>query len=138
MSFLDIIYSYLQKIENSVSISVEFKDENFPLSVTEVEKDAWDAFVKVIQNFLGNERAHNYIELVNDLLDKLHKLNINMSIKVHFLFNHLDTFPENLGAVSDEQGERFHQDIKVMETRYQGRWDAHMMADHCWNLRVML
>ena len=40
----------------------------------------------------------------------------------------------NLGAVSDEQGERFHQDIKVMETRYQGRWDVHMMADYCWTL----
>jgi hypothetical protein len=38
-----------------------------------------------------------------------------MSLKVHFL----DYFPENLGAVSKEQGERFHQDIKEMETRYQ-------------------
>ena len=55
------------------------KDENFPLSMTEVEKDAWDAFVKVTQNFLGNKRADNYIELVNNMLDKLHKLNINMS-----------------------------------------------------------
>ena len=67
-------------------------------------------------------------------LDKLHKLGINMSIKVHFLFSHLDRFPENLGAVSDEQGERFHQDIKVMEAKYQGRWDSHMMADYCWNI----
>ena len=71
---------------------------------------------------------------MNDFLDTLHKLNINMSIKVQFLFNHLDTFPENLGSVSDEQGERFDQDIMVTETRYQGCWDAHMMADHCWNL----
>ena len=43
-------------------------------------------------------------------------------------------FPENLGDLSEEQGERFHQDIKTMEARYQGRWDAHMMADYCWNL----
>ncbi|KAI6651281.1 hypothetical protein LOD99_5429 [Oopsacas minuta] len=40
---------------------------------------------------------------------------------------------ENLGAVSEEQGERFHQDIKTMETRYQERWDVHMMADYCWS-----
>ena len=46
---------------------------------------------------------------------------------------HLDRFPENLGDVSDERGERFFQDIKVMEARYQGRWDIKMMADHCWN-----
>ena len=32
--------------------------------------------------------------------------------------------PPNLGAVSDEQDERFHQDIATMEERYQGRWDT--------------
>lgn len=54
-----------------------------------------------------------------------------MSIKVRFLHSLLSIFLENLGAVSDEQGERFHQDLKVMELRYQGRWDVHMMADYC-------
>jgi hypothetical protein len=39
-----------------------------------------------------------------------------MSLKLHFLNAHLDYFPENLGAVSEELGERFHQDIKEMET----------------------
>ena len=43
-----------------------------------------------------------------------------MSIKVHFLHSHLDKFPENLGDVSEEQGESFHQYIKVMGERYQG------------------
>ena len=38
-----------------------------------------------------------------------------MSIKVHFLFSHIENFPENLGDVSDEQSERFHQDIKIMD-----------------------
>ena len=58
-----------------------------------------------------------------------------MSIKLHFLKSHIDYFPENLGDISEEQGERFHQDIRVMEERYQGRWDCHMMADYCWNLK---
>ena len=57
-----------------------------------------------------------------------------MSLKMHFLHSHLDFFPENLGAVSDEQGERFHQDIQTMEVRYQGFWNESMMADHCWML----
>ena len=57
-----------------------------------------------------------------------------MSIKIHYLRSHLDNFPENLGDVNEEQGERFHQDIKIMEERYQGRWDSHMMADYCWSL----
>ncbi|GFX28007.1 uncharacterized protein TNCV_773911 [Trichonephila clavipes] len=58
-----------------------------------------------------------------------------MSVKVHFLKSHLDYFPENLGAVSEEQGECFHQDIKEMEHRYEGRWNVNMMADYCWMLK---
>jgi len=45
-----------------------------------------------------------------------------MSIKVHFFHSRLDRFPENLGDFSEEQGERFHQGVKVMGDRYQGRW----------------
>jgi hypothetical protein len=52
-----------------------------------------------------------------------------MSLKVHFLDSHLDFFPENLGAVSDEHRERFHQDISNMEKRYQGKWSLSMLAD---------
>lgn len=53
---------------------------------------------------------------------------------MHYLHSHLSEFPDNLEDVSEEQGERFHQDIKVMEERYQGRWDSNMMADYCWSL----
>lgn len=57
-----------------------------------------------------------------------------MSVKLHFLNSHVDYFPENLGVVSEEQGERFHQNIKEMERRYQGSWDIRMMPDYCWAL----
>ncbi|UYV74905.1 hypothetical protein LAZ67_12001752 [Cordylochernes scorpioides] len=53
---------------------------------------------------------------------------------IHFLHSHLDFFPDNLGAVSDEHGERFHQDISSMEKRYQGKWSPGMLADYCWTL----
>jgi hypothetical protein len=46
----------------------------------------------------------------------------------------LGFFPENLDAVSEEQGERFHQDIKEMERRYQGQWYVNMMGDYGWTL----
>ena len=58
-----------------------------------------------------------------------------MSIKLHYINSHLDQFPENLGDVSEEQGERFHQDLKTIEDRYQGRWDIHLMADYCWGIK---
>ena len=58
-----------------------------------------------------------------------------MSLKLYFLHSHLDHFPENLGDLSEEQGERFHQDMKEMERRYQGRWGKSMLADYLWMLK---
>ena len=52
-------------------------------------------------------------------------------------FIHLDKFPDNVGAVSNKWGERFHQDLMAAEERYQGRWDRHMMesAYYCWSIK---
>ena len=55
----------------------------------------------------------------------------NMSLKIHVLESHLDFFPENLGEVSDEHGERFHQDIMAVEKWYQGKCISSMLADYC-------
>ena len=65
------------------------------------------------------------------MLQNFQAFGARMSIKLYYLFSHLDYFPENPGDVSEEQGERLHQDIRTMEERYQGRWDSYMMADHC-------
>jgi len=59
----------------------------------------------------------------------------NMSLKIHFLESHLEFFPENLGKVSDEYGERFHQVIRAMEKRYKGKWTSNILADYCWTLK---
>jgi len=58
-----------------------------------------------------------------------------MSYKLHFLHSHIDNFSENLGDYSEKQGKRFHQDMKEVERRYQGRWNVNMMADFCWMLK---
>ena len=95
------------------------KDPNFQHSMNEIELASWLSFVKVLQSFLVNRKADNHKDIVQKLLDNFQALGINMSRKVYFLHSHLDRLPENLV----EQVERFHQDIKVMEERYQGRWD---------------
>ena len=110
-------------------------DDQFVAKMTALERAAWLSFVAVVQDFLGNNKAENYIELVNRMLLSFCDLGCTMSIKFHFLNSHLDQFPDNLGAVSDEQGERFHQDLKIMEERYQGRWDKNMTADYCWSIK---
>ena len=58
-----------------------------------------------------------------------------MRIMVLLLLCHLDRFPDNLGDINDEQGERFNQDVKVMEERYQGRWDVSMNFDYHWSFK---
>jgi hypothetical protein len=37
--------------------------------------------------------------------------------------------------VSDEHGERFHQDISVMQHRYKWKWNAAMLGDYCWMMK---
>lgn len=93
--------------------------------MNKVESNAWCSFVHVVQNFLGKREAKNYVKLVEEMLSNFNKLSCNMSIKIHYLQSHLDRFPENLVDFSKEHGERFHQDIKTIEERYQGRWDIY-------------
>ena len=112
-----------------------FKDHQFETVLSKKEKAAWESFKNVSNNFLGNFKAENFEELVENLMDSYKQLGSNMSLKMHFLNSHLDFFPPNCGDVSDEHGERFHQDISVMEQRYKGKWDAAMLADYCWMVK---
>jgi hypothetical protein len=83
-------------------------DEDFFLTMTEVERQSWIAFASVVSKFLGNNKDPDYVTVVANMLEKLKVLGYLMSLKTHFLNSHLDFFPENVGAVSEEQGERFH------------------------------
>ncbi|GBN84752.1 hypothetical protein AVEN_256830-1 [Araneus ventricosus] len=100
------------------------KDENFETKMETNERKAWEYFKLVITSFLGNKKDPNYKSIVEEMIKNFKILGCSMSLKVHFLDSHLDYFPENLGAVSEEQGARFHQDIKEMERRYQGKWNV--------------
>jgi hypothetical protein len=60
-------------------------------------------------------KDEDYENIVRIMFKNVHILGCNMSLKVNFLFSHLNLFPKNLGAVSKEQGERFDPDIKQME-----------------------
>jgi hypothetical protein len=85
----------------------------------------------LMTSFLGNHKAENYHEIVCDLLRAYKAIGCNMSLKVH----NSDFFPEYLGTVSDQHGERFHQDTSNMEKRYQGKWSLSMLADYCRALK---
>lgn len=128
-----------EKVKEGVFVGPQIrklmKDQQFENSMKSIERNAWVSFKNVVDNFLGNHKSPDYGEIVETLLVNYQKLGCNMSLKIHFLHSHLDYFPVNLGEVSEEQGERFHQDIKEMEKRYQGYWNTSMMADYCWSIK---
>jgi hypothetical protein len=70
-----------------------------------------------VSKFLGDTKDLDYKSIVADLLNNFQVLGCNMIIKLNFLNSLIDYFPENLGSLSDEQGDRFHQDIKKMKRR---------------------
>ena len=98
------------------------------------ELRAWEAFKSVCSGFLGNTCVPDYQACIEKLLKSDEDMGCRMSLKIHFLHSHLNFFPPNLGTVSDEHGERFHQDIMKMESNYQGKWNPGMMGDFCWML----
>lgn len=110
-------------------------DPLFVENMNEKEKEAWSSFKNVVLKFLGNDKDPDYKNIVQCMLTAYKEQGCKMSLKVHFLHSHVDYFPENLGAYSEEQGERFHQDVRDIERRYQGRWDVNMLADYCWMLK---
>ena len=95
------------------------RDKEFVNKMNDKERAAWLSFVEVTRSFLGNKNPDNYHVLVTTMLLAYRDLGCKMSIKLHFL--------------SDEQGERFHQDLVTMEHRYQGRWGRNM-----YNGRLLL
>ena len=98
--------------------------------LNETEKEAWKSFAAVVNGFLGNHMDDNYADLVANLVKSYGDMGCRMSMKVHMLDAHLNEFKKNLGAYSEEHGERFHQDIKDFECRYQRQYNENMMGDY--------
>ena len=99
-----------------------------------VERRAWESFVLVVEGFLGNHKADNFMEIVEEFIGAYQAMGCRMSLKLHVLHSHIAEFRGNMGEYSEEQGERFHQDIKAFEKRYKGQYNESMMGDYIWNL----
>ena len=117
---------YFEKIKAGVFNRPQYRalvrDQEFARKMNDKERTAWFSFAAMIANFLGNKKPDNYETFVTNMLSAFCDLGFNTSVRLHYSYSHLDRFPENLGAVSGKQGEPYHQDLKTMEERYQGRW----------------
>ncbi|GBM64169.1 hypothetical protein AVEN_89023-1 [Araneus ventricosus] len=126
------------KVKEGMSIGPQikavFRDEEFEKKLSEAEKAAWLAFKSVCTHFLGNKKAANYEDLVGDMVKCFRVIGCNMSLKLQFLDSHLNFFPQNFDAISDEHGERFHQDISMFEKRFSGQWNRSTLTEYSWSV----
>ena len=82
----------------------------FPKKLARKETKAWESFIVVVQGFFGNNKADNYVELVETLVKSYGQMGCKMNIKdMDLLDAHLDNFKENIEAHSDEKREQSHQ-----------------------------
>lgn len=128
-----IYFILIPGVFNGPDIRKMMASEKFYTLLSPFEKEAFSNIKSVVENFLGNHRAANYKEIIHNMLQSFSRLKINMSPKIHYLHQHLDFFKENLGKISDEHGERFHQQIKKFEERFQGKPMENMLAEYVWN-----
>ena len=92
------------------------KVTQFLSTVTNMEKQACLSFAEVVSKFRGNAKCSDCKPIVESMLACFEALRCRMSLKVHFLHAHLDYFPQTFGDMSEEHDERFHHDMKCMET----------------------
>ncbi|UYV84810.1 hypothetical protein LAZ67_X003586 [Cordylochernes scorpioides] len=87
----------------------------------------WDALGRRIGARHPSPRT--LVELRTALLEEWGLLPLDL---LQSLLNSMRARCETLIAVrvSDEHGERFHQDISSMEKRYQGKWSPGMLTDY--------
>ena len=89
------------------------RDPVFVLHMTEVESAAWCSYVSVVKELLGKTKVDCYQDILKQMLANFQALGARMNIKIHYLFSHLGRFPENLGEVSEELGERFIKPLRI-------------------------
>ena len=137
--YLQVLFPKLSdaKVKAGIFVGPHIKKiiecDKFAKLLNRKQKTAWNSFVAA-HGFLGNHKAENYVQLVQTVTKNYAKMGCRISLKVHILEADLDKFKENMGAYSEEQGKRFHQDILDFEHRYQGQYNENMMGDHIWSL----
>ena len=85
------------KIKEGIFIGPQIRqvmqDRQFDEDLNETERNEWLSFKKICKDFLGNHKAANYQDVVQDLLTSYKAMGCNMSLKIHFLESQLDFFP---------------------------------------------
>jgi len=75
------------KIKEGIFIEPQIRED-----LNESERNAWLSFKRICKDFLGNHKAANHQDVVQDLLTSYKAMGCNMILKIHFLES-LGIFP---------------------------------------------
>lgn len=67
--------------------------------MTTLEINSWNSLAGAVQNLLDNYWSNDYCNVVESILNSYRALVAIMSIKINFMYTHLDKFPENCGTI---------------------------------------
>jgi len=91
------------KIKEGIFIGLQVRqlmqDKQFDEDLNETERNAWLSFKRICKDVLGNHKAANYQDVVQDLLTSYKAMGCDMSLKILFLESHLD-FSQKMSAKS--------------------------------------
>lgn len=83
-----------------------------------VSEEGWLAFKDIVDKFHEGKKDADYENIVQRILTKFHIMGCNLSIKLHLIYSQFYYFLQNLDKLREEQGTRFHQELKNMKRRY--------------------
>jgi len=109
------------------------QDNQFDEDLNETERNAWLSFKRICKDLLGNHKAVNYQDVVQDMLIQSYGMQYESENPLSGVI--LGFFPEISVESVTNTVKRFHQDIMATEKRYQGKWTSSMLADCCWTLK---
>ena len=112
------------KVKGGIFVSFQVKrlmqSDSFLEKLSVAERTASESFVSEVKGFFGNHKVPNFKDIMEELVNACEKMGGRMLLKLRILHSHIDEFKDNSGDYSEEQGERFHQDVKSFEERYEG------------------
>ena len=80
------------KIKEGILIGPQIRelmqDKQFDKDLNETERNAWLSFRRICKDFLGNHKAANYQDVLQDLLTLYKAMGCIVSLKIHFLESH--------------------------------------------------
>ena len=121
------------KIKEGIFIGPQVReltqDKQFDDDLNETERNARLSVKEDLQGFLRKSQSRELSGCCAGPADFVQSYGMQCESENPLFGVQIGFFPQNFGEVSDEQCERFHQDILAMKKRYQGKWTSRLLQD---------